>query len=260
MNGKRSLLLILVVALAACAGPRPASHYQMTYYGFDPAKDPYWQDPSFAKSLLAAVQSAVHDPVDPADLSTPGLRGTVKFMYVNGVIEYPDIVQSTGHPDLDKLMLHQIAEAQVPKPVGLQNDQPHEFVLELYMPTPFEAFQAGIYAAIDVQKVYPKEAVLGAHQGNATVDFDYQDGKTSNISMARSSDLKDLDKAALNAVTRAIVPPAPPLYAGKLLHMEAVFCYSLRGSDEGKDPCPAGRDVIEVTGTRIMRVDIQRVR
>lgn len=254
------LALVFTCVLAACAGP---GVHKVTYYpsGFDPAKDPYWEDPRFAKSLLDAVQPAVHAPADAGDMSTPGLHGAVKFTYVGGVIEYPDIAESTGNPDMDKLMLHQVASVQPPKATGPYADEPHEFLMELDMPTPFESFRSGIYTAINSQKVYPKDAILRGGMGDVTVSFDYLDGKAGNIVMdvARSSKSKDLDKASMDAVTRAVMPSAPPAYAGKTLHMEALFCYSLRGSAAAKDPCPTGSNVIEVTGTRIMRVDIERM-
>jgi protein TonB len=169
------------------------------------------------------------------------------------VIEYPDIVQSTGDPDMDKLMLRQIASVQPPQATGLRADEIHEFIKELDMPTPFESFQSGIYGAIDAKKIYPKEAVMGGVGGVAAVDFDYLDGKISGITLVRASRDKDLDKVSVGAVTRAVMPPVPPAYAGQARHMEAIFCYSLRESAEAKNPCPAALNVIEVTGTRIRR-------
>ncbi len=154
----RLALLALLGGLAACSSA-PVDQGEPIAY-FNPTKDPYWQDPRWDKTLVDAVQSAVRDPVDPSDTSAPGLRATVKFTYVAGTIEYPDIVAGTGNNDLDKLMLHQIASVQAPQATGLQSDAPHEFVLDLDMPTPFESFQSGIYAAFDANKIYSREAVL----------------------------------------------------------------------------------------------------
>ena len=216
-------------------------------------------NPPWTVSLFKAVQAAVYDPVDTADMSTPGLHGVIRFTFFNGTIEYPEIVTSTGNPDLDKLMLRQVASVQAPNAAGIDAEKPHEFVMDLDMPTPFESYQSGIFASIDAQKVYPKDAILGGVGGIAAVDFDYLDGKTSGITLVQSSKDKNLDKASVYAVTKAIMPPTPPAYAGKLRHMEAIFCYSLDGSTRIGPSCPAALNVIFVTGTRIRRVDISRM-
>jgi len=252
-------VVAIVDCLAGCKGSVPPRTYAVCMSSrpcFDPSKDPYWEDPRWDKSLLDAVQSAVHDPVDVADMSAPGLHATVKFTFQDGIIEYPEITQGTGDAEMDKLMLHQLAAVQAPKPTGLRADELHEFILDLDMPTPFESFQSGIYESIDAQKVYPKDAIIGGIGGIAAVDFDYLDGKTSGITLARSSKDKNLDKASVNAVTKAIMPTAPPAYAGKARHMEAIFCYSLDGSTRIGPSCPAALNVIFVTGTRIKRTDI----
>jgi len=251
-----AMMLAAVCALSACVGPHTQAFLTKdgTLLYFDPAKDPYWQNPAWTAALFRAVQSAVQEPGDPADTTTHGAHAKVKFTYADGVIEYPDIVESTGNPDLDKLMLHQVASVQPPVAAGLRADETHEFVTDLDMPTPFEAFQSGIYSAIDAQKVYPKDAVIGGAGGVNAVDFDYLDGSIAGITLVQSSKNKDLDKASVNAVTKAVMPPVPAAYAGKARHMEAIFCYSLDGSERIGPSCPAALNVIFVTGTRIRRV------
>lgn len=232
-------VFLLACFLSAC-GSAPAR--------FDPDKNPYWLDLHWEALLLITVQAAVHAPDDTGDRSTPGYHGSVKFTFLDGNIEYPEIVTSTGNPELDKLMLHQVVSVQVPKPTGLHANEPHEFLLDLDMPTAFESFQNSIYAAIDHRKIYPKEAILTGSTGSTTVDFDYQDGKAANIVMAASSKNKDLDKASLGAVSNASYPSAPPAYAGKTLRMEAIVCYSINNSKN----CPADKNVILVQATRRM--------
>lgn len=258
---RRLVTWVLVSGLAACASAPPGQTFverDGSIIHFDPASDPYWKDPGWVQRLLTAIQSQVQDPLDPADMSAPNLHGAVKFTYADGNIEYPEILQSTGRPDMDRLMIRQVASAQVPQSSGIDADVPHVFVLELYMPTPFETFQSSIYAAFDVRKVYPKDAILFGEQGTAAVGFDYQDGELSGIALTKSSRSKQLDKQALEAVTRARLPAPPGAYVGKLLHMETVFCYHLRESAETRDPCPVGRNVIEVTGTRTRHIETER--
>ena len=263
-NHQLLAVITLAFALSACAGapgPKPQVYVEgKTLVRFDPTQDPYWMDPPWTASLFKAVQSAVHDPVDAADTTTHGLHAVVKFTYADGVIEYPDIVQSTGDADKDKLMLRQIASVQPPQATGPHAEEIHEFVMDLDMPTPFESFQSGIYGAIDAQKVYPKFAVMGGVGGVTAVDFDYLDGKASGISLVQSSKNKDLDKASVNAVTKAVMPAVPADYAGTARHMEAIFCYSLEGDRKIGPSCPAALNVIFVTGTIIMRTTTERMR
>jgi hypothetical protein len=258
-NIPRLLLLALVGSLAACGSTPTKQDSGMPTAHFDPGKDPYWEDPRWDKNLLDAVQAAVHDPVDPSDMSTPDLHATVKFTYLQGTLEYPEIVTSTGNPDMDKLMLHQLAIVQGPPASGLHADEPHEFVLDLDMPTAYESLEYGVFDALDYAKIYPKEAIITGAQGITAVDFDYADGKLTDVRMIKSSESKTLDTASVGTVTRAIMPAAPMIYAGKTLHMEVMFCYALYQSDKDKKRCPEGRNVILVTGTRIRRVDITRM-
>jgi hypothetical protein len=266
----RFTFMAMMVGLVACAGPeakesqsQEAQSKEVTYYpsGFDPAKDPYWEDPRWDKTLLDTLQQAVHDPVDTNPISTPGLHATVKFTLENRIVEYPEITSSTGNPNLDVLMLHQVASVRVPLPTtGLQIDQPHEFELDLDMPTPLETFESTIYGAIEYWKVYPKNPILEGLVGDTTVAFDFKDGKASDIVMATSSKNKELDRSSIAAVTKATMPAAPAAYAGKSLHMEVLFCYTLIMSDYGtapvvKNQCPVARNVIRIEGTRVKRVD-----
>ncbi|MFI4921647.1 MAG: hypothetical protein ACHQAZ_08420 [Gammaproteobacteria bacterium] len=68
-------LLAVAFSLAACSSVATGTFEPVT--DFNPVKDPYWKDPKWEKTMVIAVQSVVHDPVDAADTSTPGLHGTV---------------------------------------------------------------------------------------------------------------------------------------------------------------------------------------
>ena len=260
------VFVAILGALSACRGSVPPRTYAVCMSAmpcFDPSRDPYWENPIFQKSLLNTVQSAVHDPVDAADMSTPGMHATVKFTYLHGVIEYPQIVTGTNSQELDRLILHQLAAVKAPLATGLRSNEPHEFVLDVDMPTPFESFESSIYAAIEYQKVYPKNPIISGITGDTIIDFDYLDGKASGITLTRSSSTDSLDRASLAAVARATYPQAPTAYAGKPLHMEVVFCYTMISSEYGHvtklNSCPVGRNVIVVHGERFSRDDIRAV-
>jgi hypothetical protein len=247
------LAAFLFASFTACASTSGLSEAGAPKADFDSLKDPYWQNPRWDLSLIDAVQAAIHNPVDAADTSTPDYNATVKFTYLQGVIQYPEIVTGTGDAKLDELMLHQLASVQAPQATGIDADKPHEFILDVVMSTPFRALQDSIYAAINNWKLYPVDAVISGSMGNTTVDFDYSDGKAMDITVTQASKNKLLDRTSVNTVTKAKLPQAPIPYAGKILHMEVIFCYSLGQSAKSKDPCPVGANVIEVTGTRIRR-------
>ncbi|MGE5626445.1 MAG: energy transducer TonB [Bacillota bacterium] len=194
---------------------------------------------------MNTIQASLHAPTDASDMSTSVYHGTVRFRFQDGVIEYPEIITSTGRPDLDKLMLDQVASAVPPKPNGPRAGEPHDFILDLDMPTPLASFESSIYAAIDSEKVYPKEALIGVEIGTTAVDFGYLDGKANQVVVAQSSAHKDLDKASVNAVLKARLPSAPSNYAGHTLHLRVFVCYSLNDSKN----CPSARNVILVQGT-----------
>ena len=122
------------------------------------------------------------------------------------------------------------------------------------MPTPYEAFEYSVYATIDAAKVYSKDAIIAGDQGITTIDFDYHDGIASNVTITKPSKHKNLDQPSVRAVSMAQMP-APSVYAGKTLHMQVVFCYALYESFTDTSKCPAAKNVIQVTGTRIRMVE-----
>jgi len=245
MRGYRYLaVLILACALSACGSAPPQANKPSLF-----SEQAYWMNSYWQAEMFAAIQCVVRLPANAASPATPGIHGTVKFLFSNGKIEDPEIVASTGDPDLDKLMLQQVVTAKIPKPYGLHTDQPHEFELPLEMFTPYKSFEYNVYAEIDRKQEYPRDPLLQDIMGITALDFDYLDAKASHIVMVKSSGNKQLDKASLGAVTKAKMPAAPPGYAGKTLHMLVIFCYDINYAQK----CPTGKNVIDLEGTRIVR-------
>ncbi len=237
-------ILVLACALSACGSAPPQANKPSLF-----SEQAYWMNPYWQAEMFAAVQRVARLPANAASPATPGIHGTVKFLFDNGAVKDPVIVESTGNPQLDKLLLQQVVTAKVPKPFGLHVDQPHEFELSLEMFTPYESFEYNVYAAIDRKQDYPRDPILQDIMGITALDFDYLDAKASHIVMVKSSGNKQLDKASLGAVSKAELPAAPPGYAGKTLHMIVIFCYDINYAEK----CPTGENVIDVEGTRIMR-------
>lgn len=239
-------VLVLTCALSACGSAPPQANKPSLFY---PPQQPYWMNPYWQVEMFEAVQSVVHLPDETTSPVPPDVHGTVKFLYDNGAVKDPEIATSTGNPNLDKLMLQQVVTAKIPTPFGLHTDQSHEFELPLEMFTPYQSFVYNVYAAIDHKKQYGRDALLRGDTGVAVVGFDYRDGKALNIVIAKSSEHVYLDKLSLAAVSGADMPPPAPGYAGKTLHMQAIFCYDLNFLKK----CPTGNNVIDVEGTRIVR-------
>ena len=239
-------VLVLVCVLSACGTAPPQSNLPSFY----PGNRPYWTNVAWQAQMFEAIQCMVHLPANTINPAKPDVHATVKFLFDHGAVKDPVIVASTGNPDLDKLLLQQVVTAKAPEPIGLHTDQPHEFGLTLEMFTPFESFEYNVYAAINRMKVYGRDPLLYDETGNTTVDFDYRDAKAQNIVIAKSSGHKELDKSSVGAVSRAVMPPAPPGYAGKTLHMVAIFCYDINDAIK----CPTGKNVIDVEGTLMWKV------
>ncbi|HKT31547.1 MAG TPA: TonB family protein [Gammaproteobacteria bacterium] len=240
---------ILACALSACSSaPRQGNVPRFVY----PGTQAYWLNPYWQAELFQAVQCVAYLPDNETNRTASGIQGTVRFTYDKGVITNPAIFKSTGNPDLDKLLLQQVVTAKVPKPFGLNTDQPHEFELLIEMFTPYESFRCNVYAAIKQKPEYPRDAFLRGKTGIATVAFDYLDGKVSNLVVVSTSGHNDLDQASLNTVSNAVLPAPPAGYAGKTLQMQAIFCYDINFTKK----CPIGANVIDVEGTRIKRTTV----
>lgn len=248
-KGPLIALLVLMTGIAGCSSEPTQADVDIVNAPrrFDPATDPYWLNQQWDKALLDATQATVHYPVAETDTTTTGPHVTIKFTFANGAIQDPAIISGTGDPSLDDTLLKEVSTAQVPKPAGLHADEPHGFLLDLDMLTPYETFKSNLYSAIEYRKLYPKDAILNGNMGASTVSFDYLDGKASDVTLVVSSKSRELDKASLNAVTRTTMPIAPGIYAGKTLHMEVIFCYTLNGIKN----CPDARNLILVQGTRV---------
>lgn len=124
----------------------------------------------------------------------------------------------------------------IPTPIPLPNAEPVHPpqpppVPNTSKPAPeniLAEFTASMKAAIDAAKVYPKEAILGGETGVTTVSFDYVNGVVSNIKVDKSSGARSLDKAAMNAVLKAAMPPKPAELAGTS-HFVILVSFNLGG-------------------------------
>jgi protein TonB len=89
-------------------------------------------------------------------------------------------------------------------------------------------FQSSMKSAIDAAKIYPKESVLAGETGAVAVSFDYVNGVVSNIKIEKGSGARKLDRSAMDAVQRAVLPPKPAELAG-INHFVVVLNFTLGG-------------------------------
>lgn len=89
-------------------------------------------------------------------------------------------------------------------------------------------FGARVLRAINAQKIYPKVEMMKGDTGETVVSFDYVDGVVSGIHVDKSSGFYELDKAAMDAVQRAVLPEKPAELAG-LKHFVFTLAFDLGG-------------------------------
>lgn len=93
--------------------------------------------------------------------------------------------------------------------------------------TPMAVFQAQLQKAVNEKRYYPKQAVLSGEQGVVEVEFDYVgDGKATNITLGKTTATKSLNRAALDSVRDAVLPPKPPELASEM-HFHIFLKYTL---------------------------------
>jgi protein TonB len=73
-----------------------------------------------------------------------------------------------------------------------------------------QAWEASVHQAVQNALVYPNAARLMRREGRTRVRFDYGHKAVSSVSVVESSGLGALDRAALDAVLHAAIPPPPP--------------------------------------------------
>lgn len=229
MDPARLILTLLV--LAASLGYSAASY---------PSSDVgvYWQDEHWNRELLAALESSLHYPDDASGLPLrpvpESVQATVGFTYIDGKIQDPVIIKTSGRSDLDAAFLSQIISAQPPKVSGGHAAEPRPFYFTLTMRTPREAFETAVCKAIDAKFIYPKDAILAGQLGVTILKFQYHAGKASVIALLRSSGSKLVDEAFMQALGKAQMPPAPAWLPAQPLAMKATLGVGLGESgDEG---------------------------
>jgi protein TonB len=78
--------------------------------------------------------------------------------------------------------------------------------------------EARIREAVQAAAHYPAAARMMGVTGRARVQLDYRDGAADGPSLAQSSGMPILDRAALAAAQRAHYPATPRELAGRLMH------------------------------------------
>lgn len=180
-------------------------------------------------------------------LIAAGVAGILIWQQVRDVTEQrpvpKPIIDIQGPPPLPHLTpvpqsppqaqpLHEVqpVPAEVPTPMTQPVSPPQPPLLPAQHP-PLASdlvseFSASMLCAINAQKVYPKAPLLQGVSGETVVSFDYVNGVVSNIRVDRSSGSRELDRAAVQAVQRATLPPEPAELVG-LNHFEFTLVFDL---------------------------------
>lgn len=230
MTAGRHAPRLALIALAVLVGWSTASYPS----GSDGA---YWYDKHWHRQLLAALQSSLHYPNDatgqPARPVPETVQATVSFTYNDAKIQDPKIVKSSGRLELDTAFLSGISTAQPPKASGSHAAEAHQFVVALEMRTPMQDFEAAILKEINAKWIWPRDLLLAGMLGPITVEFNYYDGKVSDIKAVGSTGSTIMDKAVMRTVAAANMPSPPTWLPRESLAMKAILDYQLGESE----PC-----------------------
>lgn len=201
----RLLLLFaagLVPCLTACAG---SLHY--------------WDDRKWVAEMYHAVQQGIYLPAD-MDPKIQYHDATVQFTYTDGGLQDAEVVKSSGSEVVDAAIESQIDKIHVPAPPGPPGVEPHRFQMDVHVQIGLEAYQMALHRAISAAAHNPG----GTSAGRVLLDFDYADGKVSNITVTQTSGASEIDKAAVDAVAHANMPTTPAAFS-KITHFVIAFCF-----------------------------------
>jgi TonB family protein len=93
------------------------------------------------------------------------------------------------------------------------------------------ALAARIHQAVQAAAIYPALARITHREGRAELRFDYAGGLVRAVSLVQSSQSSLLDDAALAAVHRAALPPAPAEIGNRTLTLMVWVDFSLSALD-----------------------------
>lgn len=188
----------------------------------------YWDDRKWVAQLYQAVQDSFSLPPD-IDPKIQYHDATVQFTYADGTLQDAEMVKSSGSEAVDVAIQRGIAAIHVPAPPGPPNPEPHRFQMDVHtsgfqtdvpMPAALESFTWALHRAIFAAARNPG----GTSAGRVSVDFHYADGKVSNITVTQTSGASEIDKAAVDAVAQAKLPPTPAAFS-KITHFVITFCF-----------------------------------
>ncbi|HET7175984.1 MAG TPA: TonB C-terminal domain-containing protein [Gammaproteobacteria bacterium] len=199
---RASLAAGLGLVLTACAG---SLHY--------------WDDRKWVAEMYHAVQQGIYLPAD-IDPKIQYHDATVQFTYADGALQDAEVVKSSGSEIVDAAIQSQIGAIHVPVPPGPPDVEPHRFQMDVHMQMALEAYTWALHRAIFAAAHNPG----GTSVGRVLLDFDYTGGKASNITVTQTSGASEIDKAAVDAVAHAKLPPTPAAFS-KITHFVIGFCF-----------------------------------
>lgn len=178
-----------------------------------------------------------------ANAELPAVRGdtlghfTMVYKSKNGKGVDPHIVDKSNDPNFDSAWLSAVKAANLP--AWPKNFAPDNYYVGFGVTSNAYWFLAMVEHAIQSELILPKQILLNGSKGTgrATVEFDFLDGKVSQIKLKNSTGDKLEDAAVLKAVTEAQYPLPPKEYAGRKLRLMAPVNFYLPAiSSKSKAP------------------------
>jgi protein TonB len=171
-------------------------------------------EPTFQRLPPAVLQAAA--PIQPDLAPVPPIAAAARALrHAGAPARYPG-QRNAALPST------QPAAAPAPAPT-LQPPDP--------APGALAALAARIRQAVQNAAIYPATARMMHREGRAELRFDYADGAVSAVSLAQSSRSPQLDAAALDAIHRAAIPPAPPAIGARKLTLLVWVDFHLSADD-----------------------------
>jgi TonB family protein len=233
MDRFRKLLLAALLAMTACStlpsyeqamADFQAKDYPKAVYKFDRLANAGDTHAMMQLGSMYQYGDGVAPDIDKAaqyymDAGKRGdARGSLAYAdilfwqkadYAGAIREY-DIAedQGSGAADADLWFIYKRGMG-VPPDLGLAT---HYYVVAMQSRDgQLQLLSLQIKDAINSNKVYPRDAILGGRTGLVTVSFEYRGGgKATEVHVDRSSGFSDIDSAAVAAVSDSLFPEIPP--------------------------------------------------
>lgn len=187
---------------------------------------PYWEDATWQQSLTEAIHNNVVYPQPLSGDTLPTGEGAVEFDYSDGKLININLVQSTGHRNLDEAIIQGIEKTTPPKAI-FQGNIAHHFSVPLVMEPDVDQLRMNIYDAIAHAMTLPK-GVFANNPQFVYINANYLNGNLEDITAQGPGSSDPLPSAIVSRLGTAAMPLAPSNFKDKSVDLSVHFCVALQ--------------------------------